>query len=171
MARRELLAGSLPESARRRARPSGESVGSAVSTVSTPMAFNFSVADSNGKVKLPFYWIAASQEPTVIIGEKCGSTIRLWAVNDTLVPFKGKCKVSKTAADGSVTELSEIGFECPPNDKVEIGTVSVAENALLIFDWGRKNHLITGDAPYSLDAWFGWRKTLLEEYALYNPQK
>ena len=136
-----------------------------------PMAFNFSVADSNGKVKLPYYWIAASQEPTVIIGEKCGSTIRLWAVNDTLVPFKGKCKVSKTAADGSVTELSEIGFECPPNDKVEIGTVSVAENALLIFDWGRKNHLITGDAPYSLDAWFGWRKTLLEEYALYNPQK
>ncbi len=134
-----------------------------------PMAFNFSVTDYAGKVKLPFYWISASQEERVIIGEKCGNTIKLWAVNDTVTPFAGTCKVTSTDADGKSVELSEIAFECPPNDRVEIGTVEVTGQRLLLFDWGRKNHIISGSAPWSLAASLIWKDILKKEYAVYTP--
>ena len=134
-----------------------------------PMAFNFSVTDYAGKVKLPYYWISASQEERVIIGEKCGSTIKLWAVNDTMTPFAGTCKVNKYDAAGNAAGLAEIAFECPPNGRVEIGSVQVAEQALAVFDWGRKNHLFTGSAPWSLAHWLTWKDILLEAYNVYKP--
>lgn len=130
------------------------------------MAFNYSVADSDYNPKMPFYWIAASQEPRVIIGEKRDRKIIVHAVNDTLEEFSGVCEASFVDGNGNITENKEITFSSPANSSSEIARFDMPkEHTLLLFKQGNIfNHLIAGHPPFAFESCKVWADILRKLY-------
>ena len=119
-----------------------------------PMAFNYSMVDSNFVKKFPFESIRLSQQPFALIGEEPQfSTVpKLYAVNDTASTVKGTYKV--TDFDGGEIACGE--FEVEPNGKEIIGRLPIAHKEACFIEWecgkfSGKNYFINYSEPYDFD--------------------
>ena len=68
-----------------------------------PMLFNYSVIDSDGNRKLPYYWIRQSQQEFVLcaVREEQAGELVLYAANDTLKDYTTEYKVIAYDVDGN----------------------------------------------------------------------
>ena len=123
---------------------------------------NYSAVDSEYKPKMPFYWIAASQEPQVIIGRKDNGKIVLYAVNDTLEEFSGVCEISYIDGTGNICNQKQITFTSAKNTSSKFAELDMpAEPMLMLFKHGNiTNHLITGYAPFDFEKCRLWAEIL-----------
>ena len=126
------------------------------------MAFNYSAVDSEYKPKMPFYWIAASQEPQVIIGRKDNGKISLYAVNDTLEEFSGVCEISYIDGTGNICNQKQISFTSAKNTSSKFAELDMpAEQMLMLFKYGNvTNHLIAANAPFDFEKCKLWAEIL-----------
>lgn len=131
------------------------------------MAFNYSAVDSNYNPKMPFFWIAASQEPRVIIGEKQNGKVIIHAANDTLEKFAGNCEISCIDAGGKTYCKKDVTFSIQENSCCKIAEIDMLEeHTLILFKQGNIcNHLITGNAPFDFAACKVWIKILRGIYS------
>lgn len=129
-----------------------------------PMAFNYSVIDSNFRKKLPFDFLRLAQQPLALMAKDPDSptqTPQLYAVNDTLSPHSGTWSVE--TEDGTVTQNGE--FQVAPNSVQSIAPLQQPPGEIRFLHWkcsplsGRNFHLRFSE-PYSFDRCRLWSELI-----------
>jgi beta-mannosidase len=119
-----------------------------------PMAFNYSVVDSNFCKKFPFEAIRLSQQPVILAGKdpEPGELPELHVVNDTAYRQNGTWR----ATDPDGNEIASGTFEAEPNGKAKIGTLPLAVSHYCFLEWNcgtfsGKNYYVNPGEPYDFD--------------------
>ncbi len=110
-----------------------------------PMAFNYSVVDSNFRKKLPFDFIRLAQQPFALMvkdPESPGEEPQLCAVNDTLREITGAWRVERE--DGSLA--GEGSYRVAPNAVQWLGPLPMEPGEIRFLHWdsGRNFYIRPG---------------------------
>ena len=119
-----------------------------------PMAFNYSMTDSNFRKKYPFEVIRLSQQPVALMGEEpVGKAVpKLHVVNDTAYPQTGSYTV--LAEDGK--ELFCGTFSVEANGREELVDLPLKGGEACFLEWAcggysGKNYYLNPAEPYDFD--------------------
>lgn len=134
-----------------------------------PMLFNYSVIDSDGNRKLPYYWIRQSQQEFALCGvrvEQAGELV-LYAANDTLKDYTTEYKVIAYDVDGNSRMIASGICKQSRNSASMIQRIAESEQPeMWIIHWendGKQytNHVFT--QKVSFDVMKLWVKIIGEE--------
>lgn len=137
-----------------------------------PMLFNYSLADCDGRPKLPFYWIRQSQRDLALMAVRkvLGEAATLYAANDTLAVQSGDYCITSYDTSGEATPHSHGKFQADANSATPVAQIpDEAGQHLLIIEWtvdGKThyNHFVMGEAPIAFDTWKKWNEILKETF-------
>ena len=128
------------------------------------MLFNYSIIDSDGNKKMPYYWIKNSQQPfaLMVVRYELDGEIALYSANNTLDRHSGNYRV--IAVDENCNErVIAIGeYDEQKNNSRMLQRIPEPNSpTLLIIEWTENgktfyNHFVTGKNPISLDTWKLW---------------
>jgi beta-mannosidase len=136
-----------------------------------PMLFNYSLADCDGRPKLPFYWIRQSQRELILaaVRKKLDEAATLYAINDTLSPTSGDYRITAYDENGDATPYACGRFEAPANDTTPIMQIpDQGEHRLLVIEWTvdgvtHYNHFVQSEGVLSFDVWKKWVSILRKQ--------
>lgn len=129
-----------------------------------PMAFNYSVIDSDFNRKLAWYWIRQSQQAVALMGVRVemGGELAIYAVNDTLKPAEIAYTVRAVDQAGNTRPIASGWWKQAPNAVQLIHRIAEPdEPQLWLIEWEHNgqcgmNHVFTGATPFpALRTWIG----------------
>ena len=119
-----------------------------------PMAYNYSVVDSNFRKKFPFEALRLAQQPLLLTAKdpEQNEMPELYAINDTAFEQKGSWK----AVDSDGKEICSGTFQAEPNGMAKIGSLPLAVKQYCILQWdcgkfSGKNYYINPGEPYDFE--------------------
>lgn len=123
-----------------------------------PMLFNYSVIDSDGKRKLPYYWIQSSQQEFALMAvrKEIGGELALYAANDTLCDRTAEYTVTAYNEDLTYRTVASGICRQRKNSVSLIQRIAESEEPQLwVIKWecGGKtcfNHVLTGKTSYEV---------------------
>jgi len=121
-----------------------------------PMLFNYSVIDSDGMRKLPYYWIRQSQQEIALMAvrKELDGELALYAANDTLSVANVEYTVTAYDMQGNGKPIASGICDLKENSATLIQRIAEGEEpALWIIRWkvaGKEctNHVFTKYAPF-----------------------
>lgn len=121
-----------------------------------PMLFNYSVVDSDGKRKLPYYWIKQSQQDVLLmcVREQLTDAPVLYAANNTLQNASISYTVTAYNEKGEAREIACGAWGAGANRTDAVAHMAEPEaSELWVIRWkadGREyaNHFLTGRADF-----------------------
>ncbi|MBQ5749580.1 MAG: hypothetical protein IIV87_05425 [Oscillospiraceae bacterium] len=137
-----------------------------------PMAFNYSVVDSDFIKKLPYYWIRQAQQPLALMAlrKELGGSIGLYYANDTMQARSGAYHVWAYDQDGNKREVLGGRFDAGKNASALIAQLPDTEKTeLYLIEWEDEgevhyNHFATADQYADIAVWQKWQDVLAELY-------
>ncbi len=139
-----------------------------------PMLFNYSMVDSKGNRKLPYYWIRQSQRDFILMAvrQELNEPAVLYASNDTLEEKIGTYRITAYDENGNASLFATGGFQAPANKTTKVAQiVEDGKQQLLLIEWMQDgkpthcNHFVTGQAPYSFETWKIWHEILKQHFS------
>jgi hypothetical protein len=132
------------------------------------MLFNYSVIDSDGCKKMPYYWIKQSQQPfaLMVVRYELDGEIALYSANNTIDRHVGSYRVIAVDENNNECIVACGEYDEAKNSSRLLQRIPEPKKpTLLIIEWNENgqtsyNHFVTGKNPISLDAWKLWCKKL-----------
>ncbi|MBO5285996.1 MAG: hypothetical protein J6B16_03770 [Clostridia bacterium] len=132
------------------------------------MLFNYSVIDSEGGKKMPYYWIKESQQAfaLMIVRYELDGEIALYSANNTLEKHRGSYRILAMDENNNEKVIALGEYDEAKNCSRMLQRIPEPETpTLLIIEWKENgktsyNHFVTGKSPVNLETWKLWCKKI-----------
>jgi beta-mannosidase len=128
------------------------------------MLFNYSVIDSEGGKKMPYYWIKQSQQPfaLMMVRYELDGEIALYSANNTLENHFGNYRIVAIDENNNERVVALGEYNEPKNNSRMLQRIPEPKSpTLFIIQWNENgktsyNHFVSGKNPISIETWKLW---------------